>query len=82
MNEELERIVNGEQPESFHTDDDLDNIESLHRYLDDHDLGAYVEDDEGTRATLKYAGHSIVLDSYGLGDFYSHAIDATVDPEV
>jgi hypothetical protein len=81
MNDELETIINGGQPEDFSTVDDLDNIESLHQYLDDHDLSDYVQDDDGTRAVLEYDGHIIVLDSYGLGDFYSHRIEATLDPD-
>jgi hypothetical protein len=82
MNDKLNDIIAGEQQDSFTSDDELDNIGSLQRYVEDHDLEEYITEDEGTRVMLSYRNHTIALDSYGLGDFHTHGIDATLDPEI
>lgn len=70
-----ELIANGTY--DFSTDEDLDNIESMQRFLDDAEAGDCVHDDAGTMVTLIVDEEWFRLDSYGLGDFYHHRIECT-----
>lgn len=80
-NDLCEGILAGDESYQFHTDQDMDNIESMAFFIDENGLGDLIDIDDGTQVTLSYRGHVIVMNSHGLGDFYSHEILFTVDPE-
>lgn len=65
---------------SFNSDVELDNIESMREWLESNELSDYVAEDEGTLVYLtdSDSGLSFSVESYGLGDFYSHAIAVNV----
>ncbi|WP_373894423.1 hypothetical protein [Virgibacillus sp. CBA3643] len=56
----------------------MDNNESLQHFVDTVDISSdYIEEDLGTQITLKHPNYNkrIVIDSGGLGDFFSHGFD-------
>ena len=62
-------------------DREMDNIESLAYFLDEIGAGPWVEEDFGTQVRLAHPGftYELVIDSGGLGDFYSHGYDVHVE---
>ena len=64
-----------------YTIEDMDNIESMNYFLDILDInGDLIEEDYGTQVVLKHPDYDykIVIDSGGLGDFYSHRYDVSL----
>ena len=60
---------------------EMDNIQSM-QYFIEH-IGATsdnIEVDDGTQVVIIHPdfGHKLVIDSGGLGDFYSHGYDVTL----
>ena len=62
-------------------DREMDNIESLAYFLDEIGAGPWVCEDWGTQVRLVHQGftYELVIDSGGLGDFYSHRYDVHVE---
>lgn len=61
-----------------YTIQEMDNNQSMQFFLDC--IGATednIETDDGTQVTIKHPDfeHKLVIDSGGLGDFYSHGFD-------
>jgi len=56
--------------------DDLNNVEAMHRFVEEYDLSNFIEEDDGTRVALKHPKYNfeIFIDSTGLGSFYNHGI--------
>jgi hypothetical protein len=59
---------------------EMDNIESMQYFLES--IGATddnIETDDGTQVVLVHPdfNHKLVVDSSGLGDFYSHGYDVS-----
>lgn len=59
----------------------MNNIQSMQHFLDH--IGATtdnIETDDGTQVVIIHPdfGHKLVIDSGGLGDFYSHGYDVTL----
>lgn len=63
----------------FTTEQDMDNIASMHHFIEEHDLGDFVKEDDGTLVILEHDDYDfcVALDSYGLGDFFTHGIGAS-----
>lgn len=63
----------------FTTEKDMDNIESMHHFIEENDLGDFVKEDDGTFVILEHPDYDfeVALDSYGLGDFFTHGIGAS-----
>lgn len=62
----------------------MDNIQSMQHFLDC--IGATsenVETDDGTQVVIVHPDfyHKLVIDSGGLGDFYSHGYDVSICTE-
>ena len=60
---------------------DMDNIQSMIYFLDFIEVPAEnIETDDGTQVVLKHPGYNykLVIDSGGLGDFFSHGFDVTI----
>lgn len=62
----------------------MDNIQSMQHFLDR--IGATsdnIETDDGTQVVIVHPDfdHKLVIDSGGLGDFYSHGYDVTLYSE-
>jgi hypothetical protein len=58
----------------------MDNIESMQWFLDHIEAPEEnIEIDDGTQVVLKHPDYDyeVVIDSGGLGDFYSHSFDTT-----
>lgn len=60
---------------------EMDNIQSMQYFLDH--IGATsdnIDTDDGTQVVITHPDfdHKIVIDSRGLGDFYSHGYDVTI----
>ena len=60
---------------------EMDNIQSMQYFLEH--IGATsdnIEVDDGTQVVIIHPdfGHKLVIDSGGLGDFYSHGYDVTL----
>lgn len=56
----------------------MDNNESLHHFIDIVGIPSnFIEEDLGTQITLKHPNYNkrIIIDSGGLGDFFSHGFD-------
>ena len=62
----------------FASEQDMDNIESMRHFIEENDLEDFVKEDDGTAVVLEHPeyGFYVGLDSYGLGDFFSHGIGA------
>ena len=63
---------------------DMDNIESMQHFL--YCIGATsdnIETDNGTQVVIIHPDfdHKLLIDSSGLGDFYSHCYDVTLYSE-
>jgi len=63
---------------------EMDNIQSMNYFLDE--IGATednIEADEGTQVIIKHPDFDfmLVIDSGGLGDFYSHGFDVSIYEE-
>lgn len=63
---------------------EMDNIQSMQHFLDC--IGATsdnIETDDGTQVVIIHPDfdHKLVIDSGGLGDFYSHGYDVTLYSE-
>ena len=57
---------------------DMDNIASMQHFIEVVDINdEYIVEDLGTQITLSHPDYDkrIVIDSGGLGDFYSHGFD-------
>lgn len=63
----------------FTTESDLDNIDSMRHFLEENDLEEFVKEDDGTAVVLEHPEYDfyVGLDSYGLGDFFTHGIGAS-----
>ena len=74
--EYLEANRSGDLDYSYHSSNDMDNIESMHKFLENHDLTEYVDEDDGTLVYLKHPNYdfTVAVTSSGLGDFFSHGI--------
>jgi len=64
-----------------YTIQEMDNNQSMQFFLDC--IGATednIETDDGTQIVIKHENfnHKLVIDSGGLGDFYSHGYDVTL----
>lgn len=60
----------------FTTEQDMDNIASMHHFIEENDLGDFVHEDDGTLVILEHPDYDfkVALESYGLGDFFTHGI--------
>lgn len=77
----FEEVKAGQDPEySFITESDHDNIESMRLFIEENDLEDYVIEDDGTLVYLEHPDYDfqVALNSYGLGDFYTHGIGASI----
>ena len=76
--EQIEKDNDCELSWAFYTNYELDNIESMHEFIEENDLEAFVSDDDGTLVFLEHPDYEfeVALTSHGLGDFYSHGIYA------
>lgn len=65
---------------SFHTEEDLDNYESMALWLESNGLDDFVIEDEQSLVVLEHPDFDFQIDvqSYGEGDFYSHGISCEV----
>ncbi len=65
---------------SYHSDNDMDNIESMNKFLEENSLGDYISEYDGTMVFLKHPDYNFeaVVTSSGLGDFFSHGIYVAV----
>lgn len=68
-----------------YTISEMDNIESMQYFLNC--IGALdenIETDDGTQVVIVHPdySHKLVIDSGGLGDFYSHGFDVTISFEI
>jgi len=60
---------------------DMDNIESMDYFLDCLEVEAcHIVADEGTQVILEHPNFNfqLVIDSGGLGDFFSHGFDVSI----
>jgi len=60
---------------------EMDNIQSMQYFLDCIDATTdNIETDDGTQVVIIHPNfeHKLVIDSVGLGDFYSHGYDVTI----
>lgn len=83
LNEMFEALAANKDEEldySYHSDKDMDNIESMHKFLENYGLEDYVKMDDGTMVFLEHPDYDfeVVINSSGLGDFFSHGIYVTV----
>lgn len=63
---------------------DMDNIQSMNHFVECVDIHEdQIEEDYGTQIYLKHPEYEkrIVIDSGGLGDFYSHGFDCAWEEE-
>lgn len=69
---------NGEDLDfSYESEDDLNNIEAMSRFIEENNLSDYIIEDYGTLVILKYEGYDsflVAITSEGLGDFFNHGI--------
>jgi hypothetical protein len=73
-----ELFQSGEKSYYFHTDEELDNIQSMQAFLDMVGVSENkITCDDGTQVFLSNGNVHLQLDSGGLGDFYSHEITVT-----
>lgn len=64
---------------NFTSETDMDNIESMRHFIEENNLEDYVTEDDGTLVYLEHPDHEfyVALNSYGLGDFYTHGIETS-----
>lgn len=69
---------------SFTSETDLDNHAAMAVFLEERDLGKYVEEDNGTMVWLSHPDYNfpVFVESVGGGDFFTHTITVFRDPEV
>lgn len=63
---------------------EMDNIQSMQLFIECVGIDeAFIVEDEGTQIVLEHPdyGASLVIDSGGLGDFFSHGFDCHWDNE-
>lgn len=79
MFEAIKKNANEEFDFSFLSNDDLDNVEAMTQFLEESGLEDNVAEDDGTMVFLSHEsyGFRIVVESFGLGDFYHHGITAS-----
>lgn len=60
----------------FTTEQDLDNIKAMEVFIEDYELGDYVQEDDGTCVILTHPGYDFLVQahSFGNGDFFSHNV--------
>lgn len=80
----LDKTPEGDFDFSFTSETDLDNHAAMAVFLEEHDLGEYVEKDYGTMVWLFHPDYNfpVLVESTGGGDFFTHIIAAFRDPEV
>lgn len=61
---------------SFNSEKDMDNIESMSQFVEEHGLEEYITEDLGTLVILEHPEYNfkVSVTSEGLGDFFSHGI--------
>lgn len=79
VNEVFESFKNDKSNElyySFKTEEDLNNIEAMRVFLEDHELENNVSEDDGTMVFLFHDDYDfkLIVESFGEGDFFSHGI--------
>jgi hypothetical protein len=77
-----ELFSNGTESYYFHTDEEMDNNESMKAFLNmvgitDEEITLY----DGTQVYLSNGTIHLQLDSSGMGDMYSHLIEVSVIPQ-
>lgn len=63
---------------NFTSENDLDNIDAMGHFLEESGFEDYVSEDDGTMVFLSHDEYDfrVVIESFGLGDFYTHGISA------
>lgn len=67
---------------NYSNGNDMDNIQSMSHFLESipSSFNYDIEENEGTRVVLSHPSYKykIRIDSYGLGDFFSHGFEVSV----
>lgn len=62
----------------FTTEEDLNNIQAMSRFVEENSLEGFIIEDEGTTALIALDGYDfkVALHSSGIGDCFTHVIEA------
>lgn len=74
-------FINGESTYEMYTSESLDNNQSMNLFIDELGLYDLITENEGTQIRLRHScfPFTMQIDAGGLGDFYSHKFDVTIE---